>query len=117
MGRTAADYLASQSHWAAVRLSTQLQTSGSTVVIPVITPPEIVRKVVKALYSGHLELSDDVEQIMLMADCMQTSCRITPYHQRNSKKCMSTKAFTQQACSVRRDHHMFCMYHDVFVDS
>ena len=70
----ALDYLTCHSEWAAVRNATTLQTSGTITVLPVYTAPEIVRKVIESLYSGFLELSCDVEQIPLMADCLQVGC-------------------------------------------
>ena len=66
-------YLTCHSDWAAVRDSTNLQTSGSLTVLPICIAPEVVHKIIESLYSGFLDISCDVEQMLLMADCLQVS--------------------------------------------
>ena len=69
--------LVAHSSWAAARLrQTDMQTSGPETILPVCTPPSVVRKLVEALHSGFLELQEDVEQILVLANCMQvtTAC-------------------------------------------
>lgn len=52
---------------------TGMQTSGLNTILPVCTPPAVVRKLVEALYSGCIELQEDVEQILVLANCMQVT--------------------------------------------
>lgn len=39
--------------------------------MPVCTPPAVVKKLVEALYSGYIDLQQDVEQVLVLANCMQ----------------------------------------------
>lgn len=40
-------------------------------ILPVCTPPAVVKKLVEALYSGYIDLQQDVEQVLVLANCMQ----------------------------------------------
>ena len=64
--------LISSSAWAAARLrQSDMQNSGIGTVVPVCTPPAVVRQLVQALYSGHVELQEDVEPLLVLANCIQ----------------------------------------------
>ena len=51
------------------------QALHGNLVLPVCTPPQIVRKVVEALYTGYIKLSTGVEQILVIADALQVCQR------------------------------------------
>ena len=62
------------SGWAASRYrQTGMQTPGTNIVLPVCTHATIVKKLVEPIYSGYVDLGDDVEQLLLLANCMQVS--------------------------------------------
>lgn len=48
-------------------------TSGRPVhvAVPVCTSPDVVRKIVQALYSGKIHLGDDAEEVLILASAMQ----------------------------------------------
>lgn len=61
--------LISSSAWAAARLrQSDMQNSGIGTVVPVCTPPAVVRQLVQVLYSGHVELQEDVEPLLVLAN-------------------------------------------------
>ena len=45
------------------------------VAVPVRTSPDAVRKIVKALYSGKIQLGDDTEEVLSLASAMQVCAR------------------------------------------
>lgn len=60
------------SSWAAARLrQTDMQNTGMDTIVPVQTPAPVVRRMVEALYSGFVELQEDTEQLLILANCMQ----------------------------------------------
>ena len=62
------------STWAAARLrQTDMQNTGMDTIVPVQTPAPVVRRMVEALYSGFVELQEDTEQLLILANCMQAS--------------------------------------------
>ena len=64
--------LITHSPWAAARLrQTEMQTSGLETIVPICTPSAVVKKMVEALYSGYIELQHDVEQMLVLANCLQ----------------------------------------------
>lgn len=64
--------LIAHSAWAAARLrQTDMLTGGMETVLPVRTSPAVVRKLVESLYTGTVKLQEDVEQILVLANCMQ----------------------------------------------
>ena len=69
--------LISHSAWAAARLrQSDMQSSGIGTIVPVRTSAAVVRRLVEALYSGHIELQEDVEQLLVLANCMQVGLLI-----------------------------------------
>ena len=70
--------LISSSAWAAARLrQSDMQNSGIGTVVPVCTPPAVVRQLVQALYSGHVELQEDLEPLLVLANCIQVGLLIS----------------------------------------
>lgn len=70
--------LITHSPWAAARLrQCDMQTSGQETVVPICTPASVVKKLVEALYTGFIELQHDVEQMLVLANCLQVTglCR------------------------------------------
>lgn len=66
--------LIAHSAWAAARLrQTDMLTSGMEAVLPVRTSPAVVRKLVESLYTGTVKLQEDVEQMLVLANCMQVT--------------------------------------------
>ena len=64
--------LVSCSQWGAARFrQSEVQDCGLHVVVPARTSHAVVLKPVKGLYIGHIELTDDVEKLLLLADSMQ----------------------------------------------
>ena len=53
-------------------------TSGIETILPVRTCPAVVRRLVEALYAGTIELPEDVEQMLVLANCMQVSSILLP---------------------------------------
>lgn len=69
--------LISSSAWAAARLRrSDMQNSGIGTIVPVCTSAAVVKRLVEALYSGHIELQEDVEQLLVLANCMQVGLLI-----------------------------------------
>ena len=68
--------LVSCSQWGAARFrQSGMQDCGLHAVVPVRTSHAVVLKLVKGLYSGHIELTDDVEELLLLANSMQVFAR------------------------------------------
>ena len=73
--------LLSHSRWAQKSYSNQdsLDTTQWTeqppvkVVLPIRTASKVVRKVVAALYSGHLHIGDEAEEMLMLANHLQVS--------------------------------------------
>lgn len=64
--------LVSCSQWGAARFrQSEMQDCGLHAVVPVRTSHALLLKLVKGLYSGHIELTDDVEELLLLANSMQ----------------------------------------------
>ena len=66
--------LLADSHWARIRNQQEdLKTTGSRVVLPVRTPHAAVYKLVQALYTSSVQLTEDVEAVLLLANSMQVT--------------------------------------------
>lgn len=63
-----AETLVAHSAWGAGRLR---YTHNSDGIVPVRTSASVVEKVVKALYSGSVDIGEDVEQILVLANALQ----------------------------------------------
>ena len=64
--------LVSHSEWAAARCKqNEVQRNGLQCVLPVCTSPDIVERFVRSIYSGFIELKDDVEQMLVLANSIQ----------------------------------------------
>lgn len=64
--------MVTHSPWAAACLrQTEMQTSGLETIVPICTPPAVVKKMVEALYTDYIELQHDVEQMLVLANCFQ----------------------------------------------
>ena len=64
--------LITHSAWAQGRLrQSNMQTSGLETLVPTRTPPSVVRKLIEALYTGFIELEQDVEALLILANCLQ----------------------------------------------
>ena len=63
-----AETLATHSAWGAGRLKYE---HSSHAIVPVRTPASVVEKVVRALYSGSVEVGQDVEDILVLANALQ----------------------------------------------
>ena len=69
------DLFSKHSHWAEVRSRTQLHISEAFVECPLRVAPGLLYKMIKSFYSGSLELSEDAEQMLRLANCLQVgSC-------------------------------------------
>ena len=66
--------LLADSNWARIRHQQQeLKTTGSQVVPPVRTSHAAVYKLVQALYSSSVQLTEDVEAVLLLANSIQVT--------------------------------------------
>ena len=65
--------LVAHSEWAAGRMrqAGNMYNQGINAVLPMCTPATVVKKIVEAIYSGYLELQDDVEQLLVLANYLQ----------------------------------------------
>ena len=50
---------------------TEMQNGGVTAIVPVRTSQTVVHKLAEAFYSGFIELGDDVEELLVLANSMQ----------------------------------------------
>ena len=64
--------LVSHSKWAAARCKqNEVQRNGLHCVLPVCTSPGTVERFVRSIYSGFIELKNDVEQMLVLANSIQ----------------------------------------------
>ena len=64
----AAKDLVCHSEWAASML--ELDSLRGDMILPVRSTPDVVKKVIKAIYTGALEISSDVQQLLKLADAL-----------------------------------------------
>ena len=78
-----AETLATHSAWGAGRLKYEHSSHG---IVPVRTTASVVEKVVRALYSGSVDVGEDVEEILVLANALQVgsmlacSTNIMPFY-------------------------------------
>lgn len=71
MGISLQDLTAHSASAAARLRQSRMQNSGMNTVVPVCIPPSVVRKLVRSFYTGILEMQEDVEQMLVLANCLQ----------------------------------------------
>ena len=67
---------------------------GINTILPICTPAKVVKKVVEAIYGGHLELQDDVEALLILANCLQVS--ILQYDRLKRSRCYIIQSYSFQ---------------------